>query len=343
MQQLSNESRLVLLLTKASLSDSELDEVDRLFSKHFNWQSFFGRVYYHRVTGLVSEAMTKKKFKSWIHKEFKNSIWSSAEMFFLRSQKELKYIQQLHNLLVQHEIKYAFLKGVELNYTIYSRHGLRISTDADLLVHPDSLTLFNKVINQLGYIQGDYDYLKKITPVDRSKKILHKINSHELYPYMKIINEPGLDVQILDIHHSVQLGEGVKNHNKHFVEELLDRSVLQNTSSLSFRSLCAEDSLVFLCAHLAKDAQSTFYKQRGMNLQLYKFCDIHHYIKRKRINWERFFEVAEILGYIQEIEYALYYTEDLYPGTIPEGIECKISNKEPGWLAARLFKESEEV
>lgn len=56
----------------------------------------------------------------------------------------------------------------------------------------------------------------------------------------------------------------------------------------------------------------------GTDLTLYKFMDVHFFIldREDSLDWDLMFEEAEILGRLNDIYYTLYYTEELYPGTV---------------------------
>ena len=61
---------------------------------------------------------------------------------------------------------------------------------------------------------------------------------------------------------------------------------------------------------------------RGDDLNLYKFMDIHYFIvsNQKNISWEKLLQESKILDRQKDVYYALYYTEELYPGTVDDEI-----------------------
>mgnify|MGYP000822168020 FL=1 len=79
-----------------------------------------------------------------------------------------------------------------------------------------------------------------------------------------------------------------------------------------------ENFLLYLCIHLYREATMVLQIMSGTDLTLYKFMDVHFFIldREDSLDWDLMFEEAEILGRLNDIYYTLYYTEELYPGTV---------------------------
>ena len=224
-------------------------------------------------------------------------------------------------------IKFVLLKGLTLAQTVYSRHiALRGFGDIDILVAPEDARVATAVFNNLGYMQGTYDR-EHDTIISFPKRMLEDTNRLHLHPFIK---KGCLSV---DVH--VRLEVPSSPFELPTCDTLPRAQPLNLTPDLQVLGLSVEDGLLHLCIHLSTEAQLYYPNiQRGVDLQLIKFCDIRGYVlyHLERIDWDKTERLVHAYGLQDPVFYALYHCNILYPIAEVEHFLSKIAPKDTSYL-----------
>ena len=301
----------ILLCSRHDFDDEIREYVQTLFkSPGFDWYAFLGIAMINRVNGVVYKNIKGLKSIPKYVNYFLNLAYLEQKE---RTRIHRDEIVNVSNIFEKNNIRHAFLKGSVLNTIIYNP-GDRISNDTDVMIHIDDIDRAVKLLKDDGYIQGEI-VDGKLIPATKKEILFARINTYEIVPLSKPIDERYLPYHEVDV--NFRLGNDATQEE---ASELLKGTVLIEENGYSVRTLPMEEFLIFLCIHHYREAVMVFKIAHGDDLTLYKFMDIHFLLssRGKDIDWDELREKVERMNRFRDVYYTLYYTEQLYPGTISE-------------------------
>lgn len=309
----------VLLLSRYSLNDEIVEYVNCLFKDYeFDWDKFIGVSINHRVASVIYNNLCKCLFDA------KKMLPAFYYMFCFSKKRNTLYfneIKKISDCFESNKLKYAFVKGSVINNDIYE-HGERISNDIDLIISCDEINKVTKLLNGLGYVQAKYKN-NKVVAATRKEILLAKLNTYELFPFIKCLNDDYLEISTIDINIKI-----FNECSKNIIDSFLDNTCVSN----DIRTLSNEFFLLFLCLHLYREAYMLYKILNSSDLLLYKFMDIHFFVKKKIIDWDKLTYYAKKMHIDKAVYYALYHTELLYPHTTDSSVLSKIMPSEIDYL-----------
>lgn len=104
------------------------------------------------------------------------------------------------------------------------------------------------------------------------------------------------------------------------VKDMLKHTMRIENSEYGIRTLDVDSFLIFLCIHHYREATMLLKILEGEDLTLYKYLDIHVFIKQTSIDWAKLISKAKLYDKEIEVYHTLWYTEHIYPGTIPNSV-----------------------
>jgi len=161
---MNSEEKLLIGLMKGS--------IEKGLYENIKWDEFTELCIYHRITNFVYERLNKK----------------------FVSEKELKKIQEmnkknlLHNMVLNKEMLSVFgelkrkkiyviaIKGMALNYLLYSETFTRVSGDIDLLIKEKDFEEIRKLLEEKGYEQSSFWLWKKQPYTQHFPSIIKEVN-----------------------------------------------------------------------------------------------------------------------------------------------------------------------
>ena len=163
-----------------------------------------------------------------------------------------------------------------------------------------------------GHIEGE-----KIVSATKKEVMFSQLNTYETVPVIKKTGNSYLPFHAFDI--NFRLG----NDDKGVMSKIMlqDTEIVRN-SRFVLRTMLLEKFLIYLCIHLYREAVMVYKIVRGNDLLLYKFMDIHYFIvsNKRKLSWKRLLDETKTLGRQKDVYYTLYFTEELYPGTVEDGV-----------------------
>lgn len=304
---MNKELKIVLELLKFDKIDS--DQV--LTEQNVNWMSILGFLTYHKVAGLAYEKIKKIGVRS-----FDYPIYISTYMINqaqkIRAEEQNRWINLISNELIKANIKHAFLKGSVLNNTLYN-HGSRISNDIDILINKKSITKVTKILINLGFVQGKYNYttktIKKFTKEEKSKSILTR---GETAPFVLKTDNPFIETIDVDLNFSIDW----QPSNTKIVKDFLDQSLLiSKNDGQKIYSLNTYSNFLQLCSHFYKDSAIIDILKKRKIIDLYKIVDIYYFIKKyfDEINFDYLFSQIKKYNLEKHVYFTLIYVTKLFP------------------------------
>lgn len=305
----SREEKMLLLLSRNDYNDEMEDYIQNIILlPQIDWNLFWGLGINQRVNGVICNRIQEL---SNVPLSVKRSLQFILFSQIQRNACHKQEIAKIYSELEREEVNYAFLKGAVLNFVYYGE-GERISNDTDILVDLNDLAKVIKICEKMGYVQGHIEN-GEIVPATKREIMFAQLNTYETVPMIKKTGNPYLPFHEIDI--NFRLGNDDKGEMSKVM--LKDTEIVGN-SDFKLRTMSLERFLIYLCIHLYREATMVYKIVRGDDLILYKFMDIHYFIisNQPKLSWEKLLKEAEILNRQKDVYYALYFTEELYPGTV---------------------------
>lgn len=327
------ERELLLKLASKGSEEGSAEEIEVILrdSDEIDWDHLLECATRHRVVSLCFHSL-----KPHLDRMLGEGSLSEDCVSRMREQYEevarinaegVAQVARMGRRLDEQGIKFVLLKGLTLAQTVYRLHtALRRFGDIDILVAPEDARAATAVFNNLGYVQGTYN-LERDTIIAFPRRVLEDTNRLHMPPFVK------RDCLNVDVHTRLEVPSSTFELPTH---DMLSRSqLLHLTPDLRVLALSVEDGLLHLCVHLSTEAQLYYPNiQRGVDLRLIKFCDIHGYVRyhRERIDWDKAEYLVHAYGLQDPVFYALYHCNILYPMVEVERFLSKITPKNTDYL-----------
>ena len=255
-----------------------------------DWYGLLGFLQSHRIAGLFYNRAKRQGIP--LPKRADKLLRESFERQKRRSEFLRGYIAELSEALERSGIEYVFLKGSVLTNILGNEiyaDGERSSNDIDLLAEPSCVGEIEKVLRELGYVQGEYSAEEKtIRPYTRLEIVKRRMNRGEVAPFIKRTGNTEIPFVEADINFSLgnTPGDG---------QELLAEMVgsgLTYKGKVSLRVLGEEMFFLHLILHQYKESCLYFMVERGKELDLYKLADIYYLIEAEAFDQKKAVEIA---------------------------------------------------
>lgn len=201
-------------------------------------------------------------------------------------------------------LNYSVIKGEVLSLYAYCDFGKRISTDIDILVSKDSISLLEKSLIKNGF---------SCCCTEMDKRFL-RVYTHQNGIWNKQITP--IDNVSIDINHDLFWGE--YSGKRIDVNEFISDNVELDIYGVRVKALTPIKAFIQLLLHNYKDLNSIFLlaTRKGLKQTLFKdvFCFIKNNLKEASLD-ELYNKCLEyqIFPYVY---YVLYFTGQLYPNEI---------------------------
>lgn len=310
---IKKEHNAVLEIVKFGNKKKETDKLLAVLEdKTLNWIEILGYLCYHRVAGLAYETINAINVRKLDFPVF-FTIYMIHQSQSTRIEFQKEYIKGISSALREANIKHVFLKGAVLSSTIYPL-GTRAFNDIDILVSKKSIQSVKKVLYELGFLHGKYDYKKGAVDEFDRETITQSINNRgEMAPFVKIVNEKTIKTIDVDVNFSLDWKpDGSDEAVDHFLNE---RVLTPVNNNFSIYSLKEEYFFIHLCSHFYKDSALVDFVKKRKVLDLYKFVDIYTFIQTyfERINPEKIFDDSVRYGFDRHVFFTLNYIVEVFP------------------------------
>lgn len=353
-EELSLERQLVLM-TAVEMEDSQGEALKKMLKGSIQWAEVIYQMVTHRTLNMFRYNLKKFDLFDTLEKELQRLLDTQWTVF---SERNRCYLEKLEEILAEfgkRNLVVPVLKGNLVASIVYPELETRVFNDLDMLMKLDDVVPVVKALEDLGYIQGDYDEEKdEIIEATRKQKVLHQMASHEIHQFLKKSGNKFAKLVEVDINHDI-LWKGNCPY-KVPTKDLIERAVPVKINNTDGYMLDYVDNIIQLSCHLYKEACMMVWITDLRDLKLYKFVDLFMYIRKfaDKIDWNLL--ISRVKGYNLEkiIFYNFYYIELMFGEIIPSFVkeslqpedlsyldEYAIENKEPSrWehdFFTRLF------
>ena len=300
---MKKEEYVVLELLKYEY-DSTLVELFK--DNEINWIIVLGYLTYHRVAGLVYEKVSNVNIRLLDYPVF-FATYMINQSQKMRILKQNEYLIAISKILIDHNIQHAFLKGAVMSNTIYAY-------DIDLLISKKNLDDVTILLQQLGFVQGKFDYKNNTIRPFSKKEIEDFVSTKgETAPFVMITDNLTVRTIDVDVNFSLDWSPDMSEDTVDIF--LSDRILMTTKSNEQIYTLSYEHNFLELCIHLYKDSALMDIIKKRKILDLYKFVDIYYFLKEKldKINIGKVYEDISRFKMENYVYFALTYIYRLFP------------------------------
>lgn len=233
--------------------------------------------------------------------------------------------------LTRQNIPYAVHKGAVLSKILYGNLTSRISGDIDLLFSRSDSQKIKAIFEGSGFVQGRITD-GNIVPYTRAEKIFQSSQSHQLAPYVKMLNNPFCPFVEYDCNLDIFWGESGQHTDMHDFLQYTEEFELLNTV---VRKLTPEAEFIALCLHHYKDLNSIYLLWRR-GFDVYKLYEIARYLESVSLNVDCLISLCNRYNAGDYVCYCVHYANILYPNNSVKEIEELLSS-ERGYLLFDCF------
>ncbi len=309
------ERRLLILLSRVTFSEKDIDEIKKLTQDKISWCEVFKYALHNKVVNLVWGNVVKLNIRhipKYIKQIMNYSLYGQTEQnkIYMREKNQiLKVLEEKGVIAIP-------VKGAMLVDYIYGSYGIRTLGDLDFLISKRDDTLIDQCLKEIGYQKGTFDAIAKtIIPLDRKEDIKWKVGATNIFPYLKVINNGIMDFVKVDFRHSLD-----ETLNKEPIENILEYYKINGKVN-------ASHIILHLAAHMYHEATHSMSLLYNKDINLIKFCDIREYILKSmdNMNFNELISIAKKYSLEECVYYTFYYLKEIYS----DGYEEKVLSKMP--------------
>ncbi len=353
-EELSLERQLVLM-SAVEMEDSQGEKLKRIMEEGIEWSEVIYQMVTHRTLNIFRYNLKKFNLFDSMEKELQRLMNMQWLVFGERNRFYLERLGEILKEFEKNKVIVPVLKGNLLASIVYPSIETRIFNDLDMLMTLEDVVPVVKALEHLGYIQGNYQEEKDIiVEVSRKEKVLHQMATHEIHQFLKLSDNKFAKVVEVDVNHDI-LWKGNCPY-KVATRDLIGRAIPVEINTVKGYMLDYIDNIIQLCCHLYKEACLMIWIASLKDLKIYKFADLHMYIRKfsECIDWALLIERVREYGLEKIVYYNFYYIELMFGEIVPQFVkdqirpfdlsyldEYAIENKEPSkWefdFFSRLF------
>ncbi len=257
-----------LFLNLCSFASPNKEKIKNLIDKGAATPELLGQLFANRMAGVAYGVLEQTELQSSVDREFRNAL-KNAKLLNEKINEDFSgCINYLSAQLDSCGVQYALLKGAYLCGKYPG--GYRTSNDIDVLVNPADVGKVSTKLKLAGFKQG-YIRNGKFVEATRQQIIESKMTRGETVPFIKEIKLPSIKYLEVDLNFSLDY----KNGDNFSISKMLDRAQTVTINNTRVRTLCPEDFLLHLCAHLYKEATTVPWIKVKRDMTFYKYADIY--------------------------------------------------------------------
>lgn len=176
-------------------------------------------------------------------------------------------------------ITFVATKGIIFESTLYRRMGTRMLKDVDFMIAPGDRDAAARVLAELGYQNGDYDWKRDaIVPLERRLYLEYRLYPDHLPRHVRRLDDPLVRHIYLDVANSLTW------HGAPYqvpIEPALASRIFQEETP-DLPSFGPEYQFLFTVLHLLREAWIDKWVDFGYDVTLMKFGDVLRLFNRER-------------------------------------------------------------
>ncbi|MCX7922496.1 MAG: nucleotidyltransferase family protein [Clostridia bacterium] len=331
--ELTKERQLILLCSRGTLNEEHQTQIKELMSERLDWKEILYQGITHRTLNLMYYHIKNLELTDKVEEEVLKVMKTQSKVYAIRNKQYFEEIDNILSKLNEQGIRVAILKGNFLAAKVYPSIETRTFNDLDFLINIADGDKIVEILEQLGYVQGQYDDATgEIIPSSKKQKRIHQMATTELQEALKKTDNPFTPLLQVDLNFSV-LWKGNCPCDIN-TAELLERVVEVDINGAKTYILDYEDFLIQLACHLYKEAALLNWISDLRDLKIYKFADIAMFVEKfsAQIKWDKLINFSKKTGSDRIVYYAFYYTNLMYGQAIPEDVMKALEPEDKEYL-----------
>lgn len=331
--ELSRERKLVLLCSRGILQEEHISEIEAILNEPLDWKEILYQGITHRTLNLMYYHLRNLNLTGKIEEEVLKAMKTQSKVYAIRNKVYFAEIKSIFDQLNKAGIRVAILKGNFLAAKVYPSLETRTFNDLDFLIDIRDSDRIVKILEELGYIQGEFDdKLGEIIPSTRKQKTLQQLASHELQECLKKNDNPFTSLLQVDLNFDV-LWKG-NCPCKIDTAELLARAIQVDIDGAATYILDHEDFLIQLACHLYKEAVLLHWISDLRDLKIYKFADMMMFIEKfaDQIDWDKLVAFCRRTQCSHIVYYAFHYVNLMYGTVIKDEVMEQLEPEDLNYL-----------
>ncbi len=331
-KELTMERQLVLLCSRGVLNEEHIEEIKTIMDGNLDWKEILYQGITHRTLNIMYYHLKNLGLTGKIEEEVLKAMKTQSKVYAIRNKSYFEEIKVIFDKLNENGVRLAILKGNFLASKVYPSVETRTFNDLDFLIDVRDGDKIVKILEDLGYIQGEVNENGDIIPSTRKQKMLQQLASNELQECLKKTDNPFTPMFQVDLNFDV-LWKG-NCPCKIDTPELLERAIEVDIDGAKTLILDYEDFLIQLACHLYKEAALLHWISDLRDLKIYKFADILMFVEKfqDKINWDKLVSFSKRVGCESIVYYAFYYVNLMYGQVIPESVMKAIEPESTEYL-----------
>ena len=301
-ENLSKEQCFVVLMSRLSFNDNEIDNIHDLVKSEMDWFEILQYSLSNKVLGLVYLNITKFKLIKYMNL----LVYQNMKFYYMgtkiRNESYLKEHKKLMDDYRKNNVECIPLKGAWLIANMYKDYGIRSINDLDYLIRYQDIDQIDNLMKRNGFYTGKYDRdTKEIKINSRKKEIAWKLKMNNVPTYVKKAESLAVESYDIDFSFSLNLDKRLEP-----VEEM----ILQSNNGY----LKPAHFFVHLCCHLHKEATGAIWILHESDLNLIKFCDVREYVIQhmNREDIQEAIQFSNHFGLSNSIYYTVFFLKEIY-------------------------------
>jgi hypothetical protein len=268
---IKKEYAILLQSVRVNMTEEEEEQLIDLHNDKIDWGIIAGQMFNHRLGGYFIKNLSEKR-RSYIPKELRCTLELLVQAQRRQTNDIYKVLAPILEELDRYGVRYAGLKGIVLNSSIYAP-GDRRSNDTDLLVYEEDLEKLDEILRKHGYLQT---FGKKVNykEATRREKLIQRMNYHDLVPYVKVLDKEFLTEHKIDINFQFDSKEN------NITKQIFDYGTVKYKNEFGqVQALPWETNLAHLCVHFHREGVNSLWTDGKRDVILYKIVDIMNAIR----------------------------------------------------------------
>ncbi len=300
-----DENKLILLTCLQRRTENEENQIKQIISLKLDWGYIVGQLIHHRLSGYFISYLSENE-KKYLYKEVNKQLSLIYKLNKYITMENMKFFSKIFEQFEKEGIKYAGLKGVIYNASMYEI-GVRRSNDIDILVPETEIKNIDSILRNNGFIQSVNSNREEAS---KREKMIQRLKFHDLIPYYR-----NVDDSILIPYYKMDINFRVDNTKEGLTKKFFDYGTnVYEGNGYSVRGLRWETHLLHLCIHFARETSNSVWVKDKRDCMLYKLVDIENTIrylgKEKLKLWS---EKVTQFECDEDIFITFFYLNKLYP------------------------------
>jgi len=325
--------RQLVLMTSIEVDETQSEELIKIMDSQLDWSDIMFQMITHRTTNMFCYNLKKFKLMGKLEKEIQRLLDAQWQVYGERNGQYLIELTEVLNAFNKHKVIVPILKGNLLASIVYPALETRIFNDLDMIMKLDDVEPVTKALEEIGFVQGHYDEDKQeIIAASRKEKMLQQMVSHELQEFQKLSDNKFASLVQVDVNHDI-LWKGNCPY-KVATKDLIERALPITINGAEGYMLDYIDNIIQLSCHLYKEATLMMWVTDLRDLKIYKFADLHMYIKKffDKIDWEMLVERVSGYNLQKVVYYNFHYIEMMFGEIIPETVLTRLRPSDLSYL-----------